>query len=668
MILPWSHNTWFLPFLSHLPDTTQIDVWGSFLNSGGTSRAFPYGFLYILTFAPLTFIGQHIGGLFGAKIGLGITVIIIDILLLKSFKKLTSDRVGKYLNLYFWLSPITIYISYWHGQLDVLPTLLLVLSLLAIKKYKYILSALFLALAVSAKLSMIVAFPLILIYTFGLASGRKIVLKYFSITLLALTLLIGPFILLSGYREMVLGTPELQKSFALSIKYNESLNLYILPIAYAALLLVAWRIKRISFEGLLSMIGFAFLSLYILTPAAPGWAMWFVGFLAIHIIKSGSRAKILYLFVNLLFVLFHSITSSGSEFIVGPDWNFNELRELLPELSLGEPESWTFSFLVVILATLGLQMLRERIFSNNFHLSTRKPLFIGISGDSGVGKDTLSDLICDIFGTNNTCTISGDDYHSWDRHKPLWRALTHLNPKANELERFENDALELSRGRTIRSAHYDHSIGRMTKPRLINSKNTVIVSGLHALFSKKLTDKYDLSIFLDMDEGLRQYLKVRRDVSYRGHTIEKVIESIKSRHADGLKFIQPQKKNADLIISLGPTKANDVKDYNKLPSDIPLSLKITTQNGNTFDNLKIYLISLCGLNVMDELTDDGNTQIIIEGTPSSENIKVVASKLYREMHEHISHIPKWHGKQSGLLQLIILDQLNEARRSFGGTV
>ena len=71
---------------------------------------------------------------------------------------------------------------------------------------------------------------------------------------------------------------------------------------------------------------------------------------------------------------------------------------------------------------------------------------------------------------------------------------------------------------------------------------------------------------------------------------------------------------------------------------------------------------------MDELTDDGNTQIIIEGTPSSENIKVVASKLYREMHEHISHIPKWHGKQSGLLQLIILDQLNEARRSFGGTV
>ena len=28
----------------------------------------------------------------------------------------------------------------------------------------------------------------------------------------------------------------------------------------------------------------------------------------------------------------------------------------------------------------------------------------------------------------------GDDYHLWDRGRPVWQALTHLNPMANDID------------------------------------------------------------------------------------------------------------------------------------------------------------------------------------------------------------------------------------------
>ena len=31
--------------------------------------------------------------------------------------------------------------------------------------------------------------------------------------------------------------------------------------------------------------------------------------------------------------------------------------------------------------------------------------------------------------------LSGDDYHLWDRQKPIWQVMTHLNP-TNDLRDF----------------------------------------------------------------------------------------------------------------------------------------------------------------------------------------------------------------------------------------
>ena len=52
----------------------------------------------------------------------------------------------------------------------------------------------------------------------------------------------------------------------------------------------------------------------------------------------------------------------------------------------------------------------------------------------------------------------------------------------------------------------------MTKPRLIKSNQFILVSGLHT-FSLPITrDACNLKIFLDIDEDLRRFFKIRRDV------------------------------------------------------------------------------------------------------------------------------------------------------------
>src|SRR6185369_2212558 len=72
-----------------------------------------------------------------------------------------------------------------------------------------------------------------------------------------------------------------------------------------------------------------------------------------------------------------------------------------------------------------------------------RPRVIGIAGDSGAGKDTLSRLLCDLFEVQRTLVVAGDDYHRWARFDENWKKHTHLDPNANRLGKLASDAAEL---------------------------------------------------------------------------------------------------------------------------------------------------------------------------------------------------------------------------------
>jgi uridine kinase len=174
---------------------------------------------------------------------------------------------------------------------------------------------------------------------------------------------------------------------------------------------------------------------------------------------------------------------------------------------------------------------------------------IAIAGDSGSGKTTLLNEISELFDKDNYLKLETDRYHKWERGNENYLQFTHLNPKANNIEKMSKDVYNLKIGNEIYSVDYDHNTGKFTQEEKIESKNNVILCGLHTLYNKNVNEIIDLKIFMDTDRELIKKWKIKRDVEERGYSVEKVLKQIETREKDYEEYIKNQKNNADIIIN-----------------------------------------------------------------------------------------------------------------------
>jgi len=658
LALPWTHATWFVPFLDALPQH-PADPWGGFLAGGGDPVAFPYGLPYLFAFAPLTVAGASLAGLAGAHLGLGLTVLLLELALLGRLRAVAGSDADRAVLLY-WLSPIALYVGYWHGQLDILPVLLLVAALAALALRRDARGGGWLGAAVAAKFSMGLAAPFIALFYLGRARQRRFAPRAIVGAAAAFTLLFVPLLALPGFRQMVLATPETAKSFALAIPIGASLELYVLPLAYLGLLYWAWRVRRLDFDLLWNFIGIGFMALLLLTPASPGWALWAMPFVAAHTARAGPTGQLLFWPFTLAFVALHLTVSTGAAF-AGLD--------LTTPLAASLPDRAPSVLMTLMLAAglaLTVQMARRGILGSPFYRASRTPLAIAVSGDSGTGKDTLVDALAAMFGETALTRLSGDDYHSWDRHKPMWRAMTHLNPMANDLEGFAAHAADLADGMAVRARHYDHGSGRAGELQTLPSRELLAVSGLHALWSPALNARFDVRVFMDMDEPLRRFLKLRRDVGERGHAPEKVVASIERRMPDAAAFIAPQAAAADVVFRLEPRHPSAVADPAAALDASMLRLVATLGPGRNFDRAARLLASLSGIRVIESADDGGRLRLLVEGDPTAADIAAAARRIAPDMAWFLAVDPTWLPGLSGVMQLILLTEFDRARRRRGG--
>jgi uridine kinase len=238
--------------------------------------------------------------------------------------------------------------------------------------------------------------------------------------------------------------------------------------------------------------------------------------------------------------------------------------------------------------------------------------------------------------------------------------MTHLNPMANDLERFCNDLVSLTDGKSVLSGRYDHQTGRMSKSARTDSNDFIIVSGLHALYLPILRERCDLKIYLGIDEELRRYFKLKRDVQQRGHNYERVLGSLEKREPDSELFIRPQSNHADLVLSLQPIHSRIIADLDD--KHFPrLKLVVKTKNG--FNELSIHriLVGVCGLHVDIVVGNDGaDVKMTIEGEVSAANIAMAAAILCPRVLEFLDIPPKWQDGMLGLMQLITLSHISQA--------
>jgi len=612
-----------------------------------------------LAFLPLIALCEALGT--PAILGYFATLFLADVVLLLLLLRRLPGRERLVLGTY-WLSPIILVATYWLGRNDVLPVALLMGTLLLVRNARWGAAGFSLVAAVSAKLSMIIVLPFMVIYFLRNPTVRGSLSRFVGGALFGVLLLFGPIVASAAAWEMLFANPETEKLLAVGLATTQGLTVYLVPLVYVLMLYATWRVKRLNYPLLESTMGLSFLALVLLTPASPGWYVWLVPFLVVYQGSADGVARLLVATFGALFVVSSLVGVEGMGLVAAamtdpPSFNGVGLEEVA--------DSLVHTSLLAVGLVLGLRAWRDGVQRNDYLRLNRRPFLFGIAGDSGSGKDTLSQAIGGLFGGHSVTFISGDDYHLWDRQRPIWQALTHLNPSANDLERYVRDVHDLMNRKTVYSRHYDHESGRLSQLLPIKPNDFVIASGLHALYFSAVRDLCSVTIYLDMDEDLRRFLKTRRDVQERGHTPDAVQEALDSRQLDARKFVHPQKSQADLVFSVRALRTADLE--NTVMGQTPrLLLVVQANEGLSPRLLTRVLVGVCGLYV-EFKASEGNlrTEFTIEGDCSAQDVALAASIACPRIRDFLDTEPLWQDGVLGIMQLLTLVQAEHSMtRSF----
>lgn len=641
----------FAPFVNYAVNDDAFGVYTAF-NDHGFGNEFPYPPLMLLLlsvprtlfsiFDPAT---QTIS--FADIAALRCTILIADVIILFILLRWLKPHAKKVMWLY-WLSPVFLYINYIHGQLDVIPVCLLLLSLYCLFKKKYIVSCTWLALAICCKTSMLLAVPFILIYGYKHpAVSSKTWWQALALMLGCIVVVNLPYINQPGFREMVYNNPEQSKLFATAIPLNAGSLFLVVPAVYLLLLVKFRSFWQINRDMLLMFLGFAFGIITIFITPMQGWYYWCLPFFIYFFIKENHYARLLYWLITAFYFLY---------FLVSPVSDYNEVFQLLTGNSeRGNTYRWlqqnginagnvvnTASTLLQA-AMIGFCWIiyRYGISQVQHHKMLYQPCMIGIAGDSATGKTTTAALLSDIFGRSETSVVNGDDMHRWERGHNEWKKFTHLNPKANLLHLNILHQLRFKKGKSVTREKYDHDSGMFTMPQDIPFNRVIVFEGLHTFFLDYQQSLFDLKIFLDPDEQLRSHWKLKRDGEQRGYSEEEILKTIAKRKPDADKFIRPQRAQADVIVGM-------------LTDRDEVLLQIDCLNHFFLDDLVEALEGHEGFSVEHFYWENSYQVIRCAGKISATAIAAIGQPLQEKLDEMGFPEPVWREGFDGVLQLVLL--------------
>ena len=182
------------------------------------------------------------------------------------------------------------------------------------------------------------------------------------------------------------------------------------------------------------------------------------------------------------------------------------------------------------------------------------PIVIGIAGGTGSGKSTIIKKIKEQF--NDAVTILSHDYYYKAHDDLTYEERTKLNydhPNAFDTDLMVEHIKALKRGEFVERPSYDFSVHNRRKETVtVVPSKVIIVEGILIFVNFVFLDMFDIKVFVDTDADVRIIRRILRDVKERGRTLESVINqyltTVKLMHE---QFVEPSKKNADIIIPEG---------------------------------------------------------------------------------------------------------------------
>lgn len=640
--LPGSHylNELFIPFLDKAVLNPGQNPWAL-----SSPEAFPYGsVLFVFLFAP-----RYLLHLFFSDLALGVTALGImsvkgvllafDFALLVCLCKFAKAGV-KSLALFYWLNPVLIYISYIHGQLDVVSVAFCFLSLYLIGNNAVFLSALAMSAGILSKFHLVILIPFWVVFlwkrNFVPKSVKNLVL--WSSTVCFFTMLgFWPLISIGRLGSASVLSPEIMRLFTLAIPLSAKESFYIGVLVVVGLLGRLCISTRISIDGLIFGSGLLFTGLVLGTFAAPGWFFWFIPFMAFAAARYNNFPRTAMIAVIILY------------------FGYFEIAKLLPQHPILMGGLFTVLQTSVLWAAVSLYIVAVK---NEASTAGRvKPVMIGVAGDSGVGKNHISHLLGRTLGGPSFTIVEGDDYHKWERGHDSWERYTHLNPKANHLLHMAKHAAMFSQGRRMLQPHYNHQTGKFSLPRLVSPAKTVILQGLHTLYLCGLRQGLDLKIFLKATPELRLAWKLRRDISQRGAVKEKVLETFRRRAEDSERYIGLQERFADWAIEYFPRNVEAGEDLSE-KNDLKIGARFTLPNDYDFDELLTVAAEFSTLNFDVQFLREeiDRIELTVTGEATPQQIQAIAEKSFPDLRQltRSIYLPKWESDIDGVIQLFAL--------------
>ncbi len=641
-------NELFIPFLDQ---SIQNGLWTNNPWELSPPHFFPYGsFLFSILAIPRWTAFQLMGDLALGVTPLGLFLVkspllIFDLLLFQSLQRMIPNS-SRQMNWFYWLNPIAIYISYLHGQLDIVMVTLVVVSLEAMIKKRIFMSAVFLALATSSKALPLILIPFIFAYIWNHSFIHKAIHNILAWSLTYISIVFVGFLPLIKAKQMWFASfanPEAQRLFSFKISLDQGDG-----VLYVGLLIVLGVLGRLCLsskitpEGLFLGVGLLFSSILLVTNPMPGWFFWIVPFIAYTYSRNKNFSSGFYLALTFFYFV---------HFLFFPYLQDSSLTILKP---------FTLTLLQTSLLGFMLAVWHSALRWETPLTRRSQPMLIGLVGNSGSGKNHFSKLISDLTGFKYTQCIEGDDYHRWERGAEQWKTVTHLNPHANQLEQLTQHTFNLKKGMSIVQPHYDHHSGLFTLPRETVPARTIVVQGLHSLYSQRMRDVLDVKIFLKPDEKVLHYWKAHRDIHTRGYSLEHVLKNIEKRKEDSEKFIYPQEQFADWIIETVFEKDEDIYSLisQKELSTPDTYMKYTLRNEVLFQELaeEISKNSNTRIHVTPLEQDFSKQMIEIHGSPSQKEIEEIGSSFFKNLRQTTRNRKslRWRDGIEGIHQLFLL--------------
>jgi hypothetical protein len=159
-----------------------------------------------------------------------------------------------------------------------------------------------------------------------------------------------------------------------------------------------------------------------------------------------------------------------------------------------------------------------------------------------------------------------------------------------------------------------------------------------------------------MSEDLRAKLKLQRDTENRGHKAESVLKSLEERKADSLKFIQPQRRFADLVVT------SSIIDVTNLSDAGPIEVTFES-DPKLFDAQLLSELSItCGLEVTTEPIGNNRRKISVRGSSRTADLASAFTALEPRVSAILGAPKSWGEGPAGIIQMVVMVYLGNALR------